>query len=142
MRKSVIAGNWKLFKTTVEAVELIHNFAPLVKDITDVEVVVAPLFTVMGTAKAAHAGSAIQLAAQDCFWEQEGVYTGEISPKMLTDVGCSHVIIGHSERRQFFCETDETVNKKLKAALAGNLTTIFCIGETLTERESENTFGK
>ena len=140
MRKPVIAGNWKLFKTTVEAVELIHNLIPLVKGITDVEMVIAPAFTVLGTAKAALAGTAIQLAAQDCFWEQEGAYTGEISPKMLTDVGCSHVIIGHSERRQFFGETDETVNKKLKAALAANLTTIFCIGETLAERESENTF--
>jgi triosephosphate isomerase (TIM) len=140
MRKPVIAGNWKLFKTTGEAVELIHNLVPLVKGITDVEIVIAPVFTVLGTAKTALAGSAIQLAAQDCFWEQEGAYTGEISPKMLTDVGCSHVIIGHSERRQFFGETDETVNKKLKAALAGSLTTIFCIGETLAERESENTF--
>ena len=140
MRKPVIAGNWKLFKTTVEAVELIHELAPLVKGISDVEIVIAPSFTVLGTAKAALAGSAIHLAAQDCFWEQEGAYTGEISPKLLTDVGCSHVIIGHSERRQFFGETDETVNKKLKAALAGNLTVIFCIGETLAERESENTF--
>jgi triosephosphate isomerase (TIM) len=140
MRKPVIAGNWKLFKTTGEAVELIHDLVPLVQGIADIEIVIAPAFTVLGTAKAALADSNVQLAAQDCFWEQEGAYTGEISPKMLNDVGCSHVIIGHSERRQFFGETDATVNKKLRAALACNLTPLFCVGETLAERESENTF--
>ncbi len=140
MRKPVIAGNWKLYKATAEAVKLIRELIPLVNDIALIEIVVAPVFTVLGAAKNALADSGIHLAAQDCFWEEEGAYTGEVSPKMLTDVGCSHVLIGHSERRQFFGETDKTVNRKLKAAIAGGLTAIFCIGETLAERELENTF--
>ncbi len=140
MRKPVRAGNWKLFKTTGEAVELIQTLLPLVQGINDVEIIVAPAFTVLSAVHKSLSGNGIQLAAQDCFWEQEGAYTGEISPKMLMDVGCSHVIIGHSERRQYFGETNETVNKKIKAVLAGGLSAIFCIGETFAERESEQTF--
>jgi triosephosphate isomerase len=140
MRKPIIAGNWKLFKTTGEAVELINELIPLINGITGTEIIVAPAFTVLDTVKRAIADSGIQLAAQDCFWEEEGAYTGEVSPKMLTDVGCSHVIIGHSERRQFFGETDETVNRKIKAALKAELAAIFCVGETLAEREAEKTF--
>jgi triosephosphate isomerase len=140
MRRPVIAGNWKLFKTTAEAVALINDLTPLVATTHAVDIVVAPVFTVLAAAKKALDGSAIHLAAQDCFWEEEGAFTGEISPKMLIDAGCSHVIIGHSERRQYFGENDETVNRKIKAALKDGLIVLFCIGETLAEREAEKTF--
>lgn len=140
MRKPVIAGNWKLFKTSAEAVELVTGLIPLVADAKNVEIVVAPVFTVLDRVRTAIAGSNVNLSAQDCFWESEGAFTGEISPKMLLDTGCSHVIIGHSERRQYFGETDETVNKKTKAAVAAGLKVLFCIGETLDERESGSTF--
>lgn len=140
MRIPVIAGNWKLYKTTAEAVALVNELIPRIKGTTGVEVVIAPVFTVLSSVSQAIADSDIRLAAQDCFWEEEGAYTGEVSPKMLLDAGCSHVVIGHSERRQYFGETDETVNRKIKAALAAGLTVIFCIGETLAEREAEQTF--
>lgn len=135
MRTPVIAGNWKLFKTSAEASELVNGLMPLVKETSGVEIVVAPVFTVLERVSKLLAGSNIQLSAQDCYWEAEGAFTGEVSPKMLLDAGCSHVIIGHSERRQFFGETDETVNRKTKAALAAGLTAIVCVGETLKERE-------
>jgi len=140
MRKPVIAGNWKLFKTTPEALELVTNLKPLVKDNRSVDIVVAPVFTVLGSVKQALNESPVKLAAQDCFWEEEGAFTGEVSPKMLLDAGCSHVIIGHSERRQYFGETDATVNRKIKAALQAGLTVLFCIGETLAERDADKTF--
>jgi triosephosphate isomerase (TIM) len=140
MRTPVIAGNWKLYKTKGEALALIGELAPLVAGVTGVEIVVAPVFTVLPTLVAATAGTSINLAAQDVFWEEEGAYTGEVSPKMLLDAGASHVIIGHSERREYFGETDATVNKKIKAALKGALVPIFCIGETLDKREAGETF--
>jgi triosephosphate isomerase len=140
MRKPVIAGNWKMYKTTKDAVEMVSGLVPLVQSIQDVDIVVAPVFTVLGVVGTAIKGSNVKLAAQDCFWENEGAFTGEISPAMLTDVGCSHVIIGHSERRQYFGETDESVNKKTHAALQAGLTVILCIGETLAERETNKTF--
>jgi triosephosphate isomerase len=140
MRTPVIAGNWKLFKTTAEAIDLVEALAPLVKGTRGVEIVVAPVFTVLASVRQALSGSSIRLAAQDCFWEEEGAFTGEVSPRMLVDVGCSHVIVGHSERRQFFGETDATVNRKIRAALGAGLTVLFCIGETLVERESGATF--
>jgi triosephosphate isomerase len=140
MRTPVIAGNWKLFKKSAEAVQLVEGIIPLVKGKGGVEIIVAPVFTVLAKVGSTIAGSGIKLAAQDCYWEEEGAFTGEVSPGMLLDAGCSHVIIGHSERRQYFGETDETVNKKIKAALAAGLTAIFCIGETLAERESGKTF--
>jgi triosephosphate isomerase len=140
MRKPVIAGNWKLYKTTDEAVALINGLIPLVKQAKGVEIVVAPVFTVLGKVKSAIADSPIKLAAQNCFWEEEGAFTGEIAPKMLIDVGCSHVIIGHSERRQYFAESDGTVNRKIKAALKAGMTGIFCIGETLAERDASKTW--
>lgn len=140
MRTPVIAGNWKLYKTTGEALELVNNLAPLVKQTQGVEVIVAPVFTVLSEVARSLSGSNISLAGQDCFWEEEGAYTGEVSPKMLKDAGCGHVIIGHSERRQYFGETDETVNRKIQAALEGGLTVLFCIGETLEEREADKTF--
>jgi len=140
MRKPVIAGNWKLFKTSVEAVELVAALKPLVSGAATVEIIVAPVFTVLERVSRVIADSSIKLAAQDCYWEAEGAFTGEISPKMLLDVGCSHVIIGHSERRQYFGETDVTVNKKTGAAIAAGLTVLFCIGETLAERDQGDTF--
>jgi triosephosphate isomerase len=139
MRLPVIAGNWKLYKTSEEAVDLVSSLIPLLKGVTDVEIIIAPVFTVLGVVKRALKDSGLKLAAQDCFWEEEGAYTGEVSPKMLTDAGCSHVIIGHSERRQYFAETDDTVNKKLMAALDGGLVPIFCAGESLSEREAGET---
>ena len=140
MRKPVIAGNWKLYKTTNDALVLVNELATLVKEVTDVEIIVAPVFTVLSNIKAGLAGTMINLAAQNCFWEEEGAFTGEVSCTMLLDAGCSHVIIGHSERRQYFGETNQTVNKKIKAALRSGLIPLFCIGETLDERESNKTF--
>jgi triosephosphate isomerase len=140
MRKPIIAGNWKLYKTSSEAVELVSNIIPLVKNVSDVEIIVAPAFTVLDIVKRSLADSSLQLAGQDCYWEEEGAYTGEVSPKMLKDVGCSYVLIGHSERRQYFNETDVNVNKKIRAAISGGLTAIFCIGETIEERETGMTF--
>jgi len=140
MRKPVIAGNWKLFKKTAEALQLVQELSSLVKDVKDVEIVIAPSFTVLGPIRSLLFDSAISVAGQDCFWEEEGAYTGEVSPGMLVDAGCSHVIIGHSERRQLFAETDEKINKKIRAATRAGLTAIFCIGETLQEREAGQTF--
>jgi triosephosphate isomerase len=139
MRKPVIAGNWKLFKKTAEALQLVQELSPLVKDVKDVEIVIAPSFTVLGPVRSLLFDSAISVAGQDCFWEEEGAYTGEVSPSMLVDAGCSHVIIGHSERRQLFADTDEKINKKIRAAIRAGLTAIFCIGETLQEREAGQT---
>ena len=140
MRRPVIAGNWKLFKTKDEALALVEELATLVAGVTNVEIVIAPVFTVLPTLIGALSGTGISLAAQDVFWEEEGAYTGEVSPRMLLDAGASHVIIGHSERREYFGETDQTVNKKIKAALKGALVPIFCIGETLAAREAGETF--
>lgn len=140
MRKPVIAGNWKLFKSIGESTALINELKPLVAGAGNVEIVVAPVFTALNRVSDAASGSGINLAAQDCFWEEEGAFTGEVAPKLLKDAGCSHVIIGHSERRQYFGETDATVNKKTKAAMAAGLTAIVCVGETLEEREAGRTF--
>jgi len=140
MRTPVIAGNWKLFKTIAEATAMVNELKPLVAGTTNVEIVVAPVFTALSRTAEALAGSNVRLAAQDCYWEEEGAFTGEVAPKLLADAGCSHVIIGHSERRQYFGETDATVNKKAKAALAAGLTAIVCVGETLAEREADRTF--
>jgi triosephosphate isomerase len=140
MRKPLIAGNWKLYKTKNEALALMEELVPLLAGVTNVEIVVAPVFTVLPTLTGAASGTGIMLAGQDVFWEEEGAYTGEVSPRMLLDAGASHVIIGHSERREYFGETDATVNKKIKAALKGALVPIFCIGETLAAREAGETF--
>jgi triosephosphate isomerase len=140
MRIPVIAGNWKLFKTIAESVDLVNELKPLVAGNHGVEIVVAPVFTALSRVNDAIKGSNVSLAAQDCYWEEEGAFTGEVAPKLLKDVGCSHVIIGHSERRQYFGETDLTVNKKTKAAISAGLKTIVCVGELLAERESEQTF--
>jgi len=140
MRTPVIAGNWKLFKTIAESVALVNELKPLVANSHGVEIVVAPVFTALSRVSDAVAGSDIKVAAQDCYWEEEGAFTGEVAPKLLKDAGCSHVIIGHSERRQYFGETDLTVNKKTGAAIAAGLTAIVCVGESLAERESDQTF--
>lgn len=140
MRKPIIFGNWKLNKNTAEAVELAKGLKENLADVTDVEIGVAPVFTVLSEVAKILKGSNIALSAQDLYWEDAGAFTGEVSAPMLKDVGCSHVIIGHSERRQYFGETDATVAKKIKAALAHGLTPIVCIGETLEEREAEKTF--
>ncbi|MDO9069631.1 MAG: triose-phosphate isomerase [Deltaproteobacteria bacterium] len=140
MRIPVIAGNWKLFKTIAEATAMVNDLKTLVAGSKDVEIVVAPVFTALSSVSDAISGSNINLAAQDCYWVEEGAFTGEVAPKLLKDAGCSHVIIGHSERRQYFGETDATVNKKTKAAIAAGLIPIVCVGETLTERETEKTF--
>lgn len=139
MRIPVIAGNWKLFKRTADALDLVTGLSSMVKDVDDVQIIVAPSFTVLPAVHGALAGTRIFMAGQDCFWSEEGAFTGEVSPGMLIDSGCSHVIIGHSERRQYFGETDETVNKKIKAALKAGLVPIVCIGETLLEREAGET---
>jgi triosephosphate isomerase len=140
MRTPVIAGNWKLFKSIAEATAMVNELKQLVAGTTGVDIVVAPVFTALNRVADALSGSNVRLAAQDCYWEEEGAFTGEVAPKLLVDAGCSHVIIGHSERRQYFGETDETVNKKSKAAIAAGLTAIVCVGETLAERESDRTF--
>lgn len=140
MRIPVIAGNWKLFKTIGESVALVNELKPLVANIHGVEIVVAPVFTALSRVCDAVKGSNVLLAAQDCYWEEEGAFTGEVAPRLLKDAGCSHVIIGHSERRQYFGETDLSVNKKTKAAIAAGLTAIVCVGELLAEREAEQTF--
>lgn len=140
MRTPVIAGNWKLFKTISEATAMVNELKPLVAGSAGVEIVVAPVFTALSRVAEALSGSNVRLAAQDCYWEEEGAFTGEVAPKLLADAGCSHVIIGHSERRQYFGETDETVNKKATSAIASGLSAIVCVGETLAEREADKTF--
>ena len=134
MRKPIIAGNWKMNKTPAEAKELIEALKPLVAD-AQAEVVVCPTFVCLSAAKEAIAGSNIHLGAQNLHFEPKGAYTGEVSAEMLTSIGVEYVIIGHSERRQYFAETDETVNKKVKAALAAGLKPIICVGESLEQRE-------
>jgi triosephosphate isomerase len=136
MRKPIIAGNWKMNKTVGEARELVTALKGKVADVTDVEIVVGPTFTVLMAVAEVIKGSNIKLAAQDMYWEESGAFTGEISPLMVKDVGCHYVIIGHSERRAYFSETNETVNKKVKAAHAHSLMPIVCVGEKLEERES------
>lgn len=135
-RKPIIAGNWKMNKTPDEAVALIKALIPLVKDNDRVDIVVCPPFVGLAAAKEALAGSNIALGAQNMHFEESGAYTGEVSPGMLKALGVEYVILGHSERRQYFGETDEGVNKKVKAALKWGLKPIVCVGETLEERES------
>jgi triosephosphate isomerase (TIM) len=140
MRRPVIAGNWKLHKNLAETSELIAALKTGCTDVEDVEILVAPVYTALTTAVAAAAGSKIAVAGQNCHYENSGAFTGEVAPAMLKDVGCSHVILGHSERRQLFGESDELINVKAKAALAAGLVVIFCVGETLTEREDEQMY--
>jgi triosephosphate isomerase len=140
MRKPFIAANWKMNKTVSETQEFLSAFIPEVKDEKDVDIVIAPPFTSLAAASEKLGNTNIILAAQDMFYEEKGAYTGEVSPHILTDIGCRYVIIGHSERRQYFKETDEIVNRKVKAAKKAGLGVILCIGESLEERESKKTF--
>jgi triosephosphate isomerase (TIM) len=139
IRKPVIAGNWKMYKTQQEARDFFAAFKPLVLASSHCEIVVAPPFTAIAACVEVARGSAIGIAAQDVYWANEGAFTGEVSPRMLVEAGCRAVIIAHSERRQFFGETDESANRKVKAALAVGLTPILCVGETLADRESGHT---
>jgi triosephosphate isomerase (TIM) len=141
MRKPVIAGNWKMYKLLSEAVETALALKSLVTNANHCEVVIAPVFVHLKTVADRLEGSNIKVAAQNCSFEtKQSANTGEVSAEMLKDVGCSHIIVGHSERRQFYGETDESVNKKTKAALQTGLTAIVCVGETLEERESKKLF--
>ncbi len=137
MRKPVIAGNWKMFKLLGDAAATALELKPLVANATHCEVIIAPVFTALKTLADRLEGSNIRVAAQDCATTNEfSAQTGEVAPVMIKDAGCSHVIIGHSERRQFYGETDQSVNKKVKAAIGAGLTAIVCVGEQLAERES------
>ena len=140
MRKPMIAGNWKLHKTISEATSLVSELIPAVASNQNVEIVVAPVYTALSKVAETLADSNIKLAAQNCYPEPQGAFTGEVSPLLLKDAGCEYVIIGHSERRQLFAETDKSVNSKALALAESGLGTIFCIGETLEERESGKMF--
>jgi triosephosphate isomerase (TIM) len=139
MRIPFIAGNWKMFKTVHETSVFVNELRSLVKDVADVEIVVAPPFTAVHAAAEAARSANIGVAAQDLYWEREGAFTGEVSAPMIKEAGAKYVIIGHSERRRLFGETDATVNRKIVAALAAGLTPIVCVGETLEERERSET---
>ena len=137
-RSAVIAGNWKMNKTPNEAKALLNELAPMVKD-ADCEVIACVPFVDLTAALEATEGTNIKIGAENCHWEESGAFTGEISPKMLAEMGVPYVVLGHSERRQYFGETDETVNKRTKAALAAGLKPIVCVGELLWERECDIT---
>jgi triosephosphate isomerase len=139
MRRPVLAANWKLHKTQAETRAFFEKFKPLVAQSSHCEIVVCPPFTSLGAAVAATRDANIAIGAQDVFWEKKGAYTGEVTAAMLADVGCQHVIVGHSERRQYFHETDDEVSRKLLAVLSAGLTPIVCVGETLQEREAKAT---
>ena len=135
MRKFYIAGNWKMNKTVTESVELAKEVAAVVEGKEGVEVIVTPTYLAAAKVADAVAGTAVKVAVQDVHWEDQGAYTGKISVDMVKEIGAEYIIIGHSEQRQYFGETDETVNKKTVKTLAAGLTPIICIGETLEERE-------
>ena len=135
MRTPLIAGNWKMFKTVGETVAFVTELRDLVKGVADVEIVVAPPFTAVHAAAGAARGTNIAVAAQDLYWEKDGAFTGEVSPGMVKEAGAAYAIVGHSERRRLFGETDAIVNRKTAAAIGAGLTPIVCIGETLEERE-------
>jgi len=135
-----VAGNWKMHKTVAESLALVRELRGMVSMVRDqVEIAVAPPFTAIHPVAKALEGSNIKVAAQNCHWEAKGAFTGEIAAEMLPEAGCAYVIIGHSERRQFFGETDETVNRRVKAAYRAGLKPIVCVGETLAQREANQT---
>jgi len=138
-RIPLLAGNWKMWGTRREALTLVHALLPRVAEVKGREVLVAPPFTALEAVAEAIAGHRILLGAQNVHWEPKGAFTGEVSVSMLKEARCTHVIVGHSERRQYFGETDETVGKRARAALAGGLVPIVCVGETLAQRESGTT---
>jgi len=139
MRKPLIAANWKMNKTISETQAFLDAFLPAVSSVTDVDVIIAPPFTSLAAASEKMKNSAAKLAAQDVFFEEKGAFTGEVSAAMLIDAGCEAVIIGHSERRHILKESDEVINKKVRAARAHGLEVLFCIGELLAEREGGKT---
>lgn len=139
MRKPIIAGNWKMHNTMAAGTKLAKELHALVKDVEDVEIVVCPTFTALAAVKEAIRGTNIKLGAQNMHWEEKGAFTGEISAPMLQEIGMDYVIIGHSERRQHFGETDETVNKRARAVVASGMTPIVCFGEPLEIREAGTT---
>lgn len=139
MRVPIIAGNWKMYETEEETFQLASDLKNRLKDADGVKVIICPPFTSLGSAREAIGDSPILLGAQNMHWEQMGAYTGEISPAMLLTAGCQYVIIGHSERRGYFSETDEVVNSKVKAALKFGLSPIICVGEQLEQREANKT---
>src|SRR5436189_1489343 len=140
MRIPFIAGNWKMYKTVAEAVVFAKELKSAVKDVTGVEIVLAPPFTAVHAVAEAARNSNIGVAAQDLYWEASGAFTGEVSSAMIKEAGAEYVIVGHSERRRLFGDTDAIVNRKALAAIDARLTPIVCIGETLEEREREETF--
>jgi triosephosphate isomerase len=135
-RKPVIAGNWKMYKTVAQTVQFFDEFKPLVRGASHCEIVICPTFPALAAAAETARGSNVRIGAQNLHWENEGAFTGEVSGPMIAAAGCNHVIVGHSERRQFFGETDATVNQRLFAALKAGLTPIVCVGETLDQRDS------
>lgn len=139
MRRPIIAGNWKMHNTSSQGIALVQELAKLTADAKDVDIVVCPTFTTLAAVATALKDTNIHLGAQNMHFEKKGAFTGEINAEMLKDVCCEYVIIGHSERRQYFAETDTTVNKKTKAALEANLVPIVCVGESLEEREAGTT---
>jgi len=139
MRRPIVAGNWKMHGTLAEAVALASGVQGELNDGDGPEVVLCPPFTALRTVGEVIAGTAVQLGAQDLHWEPKGAYTGEISAAMLRDAGCGYVIVGHSERRTYFGETDESVSRKTRAALEAGLRPIVCVGETLEQRETRQT---
>jgi triosephosphate isomerase (TIM) len=140
MRIPFIAGNWKMYKTVADTVNFVKEFRGLAKDVEGVEIVLAPPFTALHAAAEAARNSNVGIAAQDLHWEGEGAFTGAISAPMIREAGADYVIIGHSERRTLFGETDAAVNRKVLAALAAELVPIMCVGETLEQREANETF--
>jgi triosephosphate isomerase len=140
MRTPIIAGNWKMYKTVADTVKYVKEFRVMVKDIADVEIVIAPPFTALHAAAEAARNSNVIVAAQDLHWEREGAFTGQVSAQMVREAGAEYAIIGHSERRTLFGETDTMVNQKTVAAFAAGLTPIVCIGETLDQRDRNETF--
>ena len=139
MRRPLIAANWKMNKSISEAKEFTLRFLPSVSGIRDADIVIAPPFTSLFAVADKLSGTNVELSAQNAFYEEKGAFTGELSPLMVKDAGCNYVIIGHSERRQYFQETDEIINKKIRACQKHGLNVIFCIGESLAERESDRT---
>ncbi len=140
MRTPFVVGNWKLHKTIAESLALVTELKNQLGSLREVVVGVAPPFTALHAVAKRLEDSSLVVSSQDCYWEEKGAFTGEVSPGMLRDAGCAWAIIGHSERRQFFGETDETVGKKVKAALAAGLGVIACVGETLAQRDGNTTF--